>query len=208
MVMTPTRQKILEHLEKYQPASILEIGRSLNLTASDVFYHLQVLLKSGEIELGPAEMRPIPHPGRPVKRYRLTRLDQPQNIAFLTRLLFDFYIAQGNSVKEQQQLLGELAARLVPGFLDNLPFNVRIAALVKELSNIHYAARWEAHQDGPQVIFTNCPYQAVVGDCPDLCEMDRLLLENCLGAPVTTLQKYHDQHELTRRCRFAILAAP
>jgi predicted ArsR family transcriptional regulator len=205
--MTPTRQRIIDYLEKYQPSSILEIGRSLDLTPSDVFYHLQVLLKNGLIEPGSEEIRPIPRPGRPVKRYRLTRPDQPQNTALLTKLLFNLYVGQGKNAEEKQKLLKGLAENLVPGFIKEKPFHVRIAALVKELSSIHYAARWEAHQDGPLVIFTNCPYQAVVGDCPGLCDMDRLLLENCLDAPVSTLQTFRDQHEISRRCRFAILNA-
>jgi predicted ArsR family transcriptional regulator len=129
---------------------------------------------------------------------------QPQNTALLAKTLFNLYLSQGASAKERQLFLRELAASITPVRDDEKPFNARISALVKHLTGIHYAARWEAHQDGPQVIFINCPYQEIVGDCPELCEMDRCLLEDYLGAPVTTLQTYNEPDKSIRRCRFAV----
>ncbi len=202
--MVSTRQKILEHLGKYHVASIHEIGRALNLTPPDVFYHLQFLLQSGVVEHAPREASTVRQRGRPLKRYRLTHPVRAQNTAMLAKMLFDLFLSQQANAQERQLFLRQLAGKIILTRDDENPFNVRISTLVKHLTGIHYAARWEAHQDGPQVIFTNCPYHEVIGDCPELCEMDRFLLEEFLGAPVTTLQTYIDPEKSIRRCRFAV----
>jgi predicted ArsR family transcriptional regulator len=71
----------------------------------------------------------------------------------------------------------------------NLPVSKRLALLVEKLNEMHYQARWEAGADGPRVLFGRCPYAAVIGKHPELCQMDVSLLGNALGREVRQLGK-------------------
>ncbi|MHC1784597.1 MAG: helix-turn-helix transcriptional regulator [Anaerolineaceae bacterium] len=202
--MVSSRQKILQYLQNYQPASIREIGKALDLTAPDILYHVQFLLKSGEIESAPKEVAASAHRGRPIKRYRLSHPSRPENNAFLAKVLFSAILSQCKTEKEKNRFLKKLAWKIAPKIETGVPINIRIAQLVKYCSENQYAARWEAHHSGPQIIFSNCPYLSVARECPDLCMMDRLLIENFLDAPVSTLQTCLADDKPVRQCRFLI----
>jgi predicted ArsR family transcriptional regulator len=202
--MVSTRQKILQHLLNYQPASIREIGIALNLTDPDIHYHIQSLLQSGEIEPAPGDARAVHHKGRPTKRYRLTNPSRPENYAFLAKALFQTTLSRCKTAEEENRVIKELAWKIAPDRMPEKPITTRIAYLVKYCSENHYAARWEAHHSGPQIIFSNCPYLAVACEYPDLCSMDRLLIENSLDAPVSILQTYIEEDKPSRQCRFFI----
>jgi predicted ArsR family transcriptional regulator len=49
---------------------------------------------------------------------------------------------------------------------------------------MNYHARWEAGAEGPRILFGHCPYAAIVGKHPELCEMDVSLVSQLTARPV------------------------
>jgi predicted ArsR family transcriptional regulator len=202
--MPSTRQRILLFLDLYQPASISDIGAALGLTSPDILYHIQALLKSGQIELFQSGIKLPARPGRPVKKYRLKRVEIPNNYAHLASSLLGVFLSQFNSEEEKKSGLKMLAQKLFIVDPSPKPLKTRVNQLVNLLSAHNYAARWEAHHLGPQIIFANCPYQALLPFCPELCALDGYILENHLNAPATLLQYILDDGKSPRVCRFMI----
>ena len=69
------------------------------------------------------------------------------------------------------------------------PIAKRLNLTVEKLNQMNYHARWEAGAEGPRIIFGHCPYAAIVGKHPELCEMDTVLVEEYLGRPAERDQK-------------------
>jgi len=49
------------------------------------------------------------------------------------------------------------------------------------LNDRGYVARWETAPEGYVVHTNNCPYEAIAGLHPELCQMDMVLIGNLLG---------------------------
>ena len=94
---------------------------------------------------------------------------------------------EGLPPDQRDSALGALAARLadVPVGERSGPIIRRLAQAMTRLNELHYRARWEAHAQGPRVIFEHCPYAAILEKHPELCRMDGFLLEELLGADIT-----------------------
>src|SRR3989337_2857266 len=67
--MKPTRQRILDYLASHTSATAAELSRALQVTPSDVRYHLGILVHEGTIV--PTGERRSQGRGRPAQRYRL-----------------------------------------------------------------------------------------------------------------------------------------
>ena len=64
-----------------------------------------------------------------------------------------------------------LAKRLAgdSGF-SSQPIARRLNSSVEKLNQMNYHARWEAGPQGPRLIFGHCPYAALIGKHPELCQ--------------------------------------
>lgn len=202
--MPSTRQKILLFLKSYQPASINDIGAALGLTSPDILYHIQALLKTDKIELFQSEIKLHSKPGRPVKKYRLKQVEIPNNYPPLASSLLSVFLSRFNSEAEKMMGLKTLAQKFLPSAPPSNSIKTRIIHLVNYLTDHHYAARWEAHLQGPQIIFANCPYRALLPTCPELCTLDGYILENYLNTPATILQNILEDGKSPRVCRFMV----
>ena len=166
--MTTARLRILDYLHKHHTATAVEISQSLGLTPADVRYHLKALRSSGSVE--PAISRTPSGRGRPAKAYRLALKSRPNDLPFLVGLLL-------NHLQSTGDLLADLAAQSFPQPSEGAAITPRLNRLIQHLNNHHYEARWEAHAGGPRVVLSNCPYAAIVGEHPELCQMDRSIIE-------------------------------
>ncbi|HEU4743875.1 MAG TPA: hypothetical protein VFS61_01520, partial [Anaerolineales bacterium] len=54
---------------------------------------------------------------------------------------------------------------------------------VEKMNGMNYHARWEAGAEGPRIIFTHCPYAAILEKHPELCKMDEAMLKDLMGQP-------------------------
>ena len=96
-----------------------------------------------------------------------------------------------------------LATHLAGG--SNFANNVlakRLNLTVEKLNEMNYHARWEAGSQGPRLIFGHCPYAALIGKHPELCQMDEALLEQLMGDSVT--QMFKIGKEGSSLCVFAL----
>lgn len=176
--MTTSRQRILSHLRRLGPASVMDIARALSTTPANARHHLSVLASDGRVTVV-RERRA--GRGRPVKVYGLSAALQGDNLAGLLDSVLGEWLG-GLNEKRKEERLRDLAKALggeMPPA--NLPLSRRLALVVERLNDKHYAARWEAGAEGPRVIFGHCPYAAVIERHPELCQMDTLLLEGQVG---------------------------
>jgi predicted ArsR family transcriptional regulator len=178
--MTTSRQKILSYLMKTRTASAREVARALKMSAATVRHHLRVLVSDGRLNV--ASVREREERGRPEKVFSLPRAALGDNLSALAdALLTD----AGTSVRMDalaKQLAGEST-------LANHPIAKRLNLVVERLNQMNYHARWEAGPDGPRIILGHCPYAAIIEKHPELCRMDKAMLDEWMGRSAAQLSK-------------------
>lgn len=182
--MTTTRQRILIYLEKHQTGTAAEIARSLRMTAANVRHHVNLLRQNGLVQV--IGQKNFGRRGRPQQIYALAQPHMGNNLPGLVLALWQLLEKRMPDPTARQ---AELTAALLGK--QNLPlaFTPRLNAAIAWLDNHHYHARWEAHAEGPHVIFEHCPYLEVLDDAPALCQLDAQLLATMLGRPVTQIAR-------------------
>jgi predicted ArsR family transcriptional regulator len=181
MSVTTARQKVVAYLRKNRLASAQEIARALRVTPADVRHHLGILAADGRVT---AVSQQGKGRGRPVKLYALSGALAGDNLPGLLDAVLAEWL-DGLPSSKQEQALGSLAKRLGNPLKGELvPLMRRLALTVGKLNQLHYQARWEAGAEGPRIILGQCPYAAVIGKHPELCQMDASLLEDMLEVPV------------------------
>jgi predicted ArsR family transcriptional regulator len=191
--MVNARHKILTYLHKARTGSAREISRALKMPAANVRHHLRVLASDGRLEV--VSKRGREGRGRPEKVYSLPRTALGDNLAGLAGALLQ-EVGPGMRVEALAKFLagGEsLAAQ---------PIAKRLNLIVEKLIQMNYHARWEAGAAGPRIIFSHCPYAAIIENHPELCRMDRALLRAWMGQPVEQIFKQGTQGSSV--CVFAI----
>ena len=178
--MTTARQKVLTYLNKSRTASAREIARSLKMSAATVRHHLRVLAADGRLEL--SSVRGRDGRGRPEKIYALPRTALGTNLAALSEAL----LAEAGSGIRMESLAKQLAK--VDNFAGQ-PLAKRLNLTVEKTNGMNYHARWEAGSEGPRVVFSHCPYAAIIEKHPELCKMDEALLKDLVGQPARQILK-------------------
>ena len=69
------------------------------------------------------------------------------------------------------------------------PLARRLNLTVEKLNQMNYHARWEAGSEGPRILFTHCPYAAIIEKHPELCQMDQAMLKELLAQPARQIFK-------------------
>jgi predicted ArsR family transcriptional regulator len=183
MTKPTSRQRILAYLRTHPGVTAGEIALALRVTPANIRRHLSILAADGRIKV--AGGRRNAKPGRPVQVFSLSDAAMGDNLAGLADALLSEYLehvpAPGLEVA-----LEALAARLAPASTGvGQPSTRRLALTIEQLNRLGYASRWEAHANGPRVIFEHCPYAAIIEKHPELCQMDGFLLQKLLGTEVT-----------------------
>ena len=178
--MTTARQKVLTYLNKSRTASAREIARSLKMSAATVRHHLRVLAADGRLEL--SSVRGRDGRGRPEKIYSLPRAALGTNLAALSEAL----LTEAGSGIRMESLAKQLAK--VDTFAGQ-PLAKRLNLTVERTNGMNYHARWEAGSEGPRVVFSHCPYAAIIEKHPELCKMDEALLKDLVGQPARQILK-------------------
>ncbi len=153
------------------------------MSAATVRHHLRVLLSDGRLESASARVRPSR--GRPEKAYSIPLAALGDNLPALSEAL----LAEAGRTVRIEALVKRLADE---SDLKSQPVAKRLNLVVERLNQMNYHARWEAGSEGPRVIFSHCPYMAIVAKHPELCKMDALLLEKLMGTsaePLTTIRE-------------------
>jgi predicted ArsR family transcriptional regulator len=172
----PTRTRILDYLSKEQAASVRELAHVLTLTGADIRHHLAVLIAADMVTvLG----RRKESRGRPVNVYGLSPRMSGNNLDRLADAILLEWLGNQKSEELRADSLQSLAGRLAgrQGARESLPLPRRLTDLVVHLNLLHYHSRWEATASGPRIVLAHCPYAAILAEHPELCQMDRFLLE-------------------------------
>ena len=150
------------------------------MSAATVRHHLRVLAADGRLEL--SSVRGWDGRGRPEKIYSLPRAALGTNLAALSEALL---AEAGPGIRMES-----LAKQLAKG--DNFagqPLAKRLNLTVERTNDMNYHARWEAGSEGPRVVFSHCPYAAIIEKHPELCKMDEALLKDLVGQPARQILK-------------------
>ena len=180
MNVTTTRHKVLAYLSKNRTASAREVSRALKMSIANVRHHLRVLVSDGRLEL--TSVRGADKRGRPEKVYSLPRAALGDNLPALADALLT-EAASGVRIEAlAQRLAGE-------SNFASQPLAKRLNLTVEKLNQMNYHARWEAGSEGPRIIFSHCPYAAIIDKHPELCQMDAEILKEWMGQPATQIFK-------------------
>jgi len=150
------------------------------MSAATVRHHLRVLAADGRLEL--SSIRGRDGRGRPEKIYSLPRAALGTNLAALSEAL----LAEAGPGIRMESLAKQLAK--VDDFAGQ-PLAKRLNLTVERANGMNYHARWEAGPEGPRVVFSHCPYAAIIEKHPELCKMDEALLKDLVGQPARQILK-------------------
>jgi predicted ArsR family transcriptional regulator len=172
--MTTARQRVLSYFEKTRTASGREVARALKMSAATVRHHLRILVSDGRLEL--ASVRGWDGRGRPEKIYTLPRAALGDNLSVLS----DALLSEAGSGVRVEALAKRLAGE---SNFAGQPIAKRLNLTVEKFNKMNYRSHWEAGPEGPRIVFSHCPYAAIIEKHPELCKMDAILLKEWLSQP-------------------------
>jgi predicted ArsR family transcriptional regulator len=202
-LMNRMRQRFLVYFQKNHHAAASDLSRAFGVTPADARHHLRVLKSEGLVEV--VELMKTGGRGRPVKVYRLSRLARGDNLHLLVDALLVEWIGP-MSPRETGPVLEQLATHLMGNFKQNNrdPLARKLAHCIEQMNKMHYSSRWEAHASGPRIIFESCPYASIISNHPELCLLDKMLLEKYLGGSVEQLSKLEKGSRNVPVCVFSL----
>ena len=204
--MPSTRTRILQFLKVNPGSAALDISQALGMTAANIRHHLHKLEQSGLVEFS----KHIPSQGRshPIHRYYLSSRSPLNNLDVLTDILLDIMAMRIVSSGSASQIWQLIADQLYSRMDLHLPKSHNLTARLSEtalcLNHFNYQSRWEARLAAPVVIFNHCPYIAVLDHHPELCQVDKLMLEKLIGKQVNQTARFGRGPSHSSHCAFAI----
>jgi DeoR family transcriptional regulator, suf operon transcriptional repressor len=178
--MTTARQKVLAYFNNARSASSREISRALKMSAATVRHHLRVLVADGRLEV--VSTRGHDRRGRPEKIYSLPSVALGDNLSALS----DALLTEAGAGIRMEAVAKYLADE---SHLASQPLAKRLNLTVEKLNQMNYHPHWEAGPEGPRVIFSHCPYAAIIEKHPELCRMDEALLKEWMGQRAVQILK-------------------
>jgi predicted ArsR family transcriptional regulator len=163
------------------------------MSVATVRHHLRVMVGDGRLEI--SFTRGLDGRGRPEKVYSLPQSALGHNLSALG----DAVLAEAGASVRMEALAKRLAGE---SDFANHPLARRLNLTVEKLNEMNYHARWEAGPQGPRLIFTHCPYAAIIAKHPELCQMDEILLAELLGDKASQIFKIGKDGSLF--CMFAL----
>lgn len=197
--MQLTRKQIIEYMQTNHFATASELSSVLNVTAANIRYHLGTLKKQGMIE-GFGNL-PVKGRGRPTQLYRLSKIVLDHNLVNLSDVLFKSVLENLSAIDIQPQML-QIAKKMLGEFGNHPNLIQRLNQSIKWLNERHYQARWEASPTGPRVVLGSCPYTTIIDTNPEICTLDRVLITQLIGFPVTQVEKLERNPKGARQCIF------
>lgn len=193
--MQQTRRHILEILKERKEATIDEIVTALSerigkITAVTVRHHLEILRGDGLVAAPAVRRRSAP--GRPQYVYTLTEraADQfPNNYQGLAAGLLEQLRNQLPATQMNEILNGVAESMAGEAMVPDAPLETRLDHAVAYLDEHGYTASWVQNGQGLILSITNCPYEQVSCRNPELCKMDKRLVDSLVG--VTTRRISH-----------------
>jgi predicted ArsR family transcriptional regulator len=200
--MKTVRERLVEWLYERNFATTSEIAKALGLSTADTRHHLAILRAQGVVDIVGERSRTSS--GRPPKLFALRKMTSAHNLDKLSGVLLKIVLAQDN-LPQNSNLIRQVA-RALANCSGELPTNPtrRIYSSIDLLNSMNYRASWEARAPSPHIIFNHCPYRAIIDEHPELCKLDKLLLEELTKQCVVQTEKLVKTPGGISQCRFII----
>ena len=186
-MMQTIRQRILNTVHQNDQVTVTDLAAALSMAPVSVRYHLDVLQNDGLIVI--AGVKRKQQAGRPEQVYALTpeALDRfPNNYRMLAAgLLTELrHRLPDSGSNDLARIVAERLAAQAHLPVSFASFPDRLKTVVDYLNSLSYSAHWRQVDDVHYLLQTdNCPYAALLADFPELCQMDKLLVEKLVGRP-------------------------
>jgi len=200
---TTTRERIIETIAQSRTVTVSDLSKKLHTTVANIRYHLDPLIEDNIIEKIPPEAGGGQR-GRPASRFRLSEKSKPNDLEQLSSDLLSILMDPARSPEERATSITQIARTRSRGVNTFGKPTQRLTQAIDYLNRHAYRARWEAHRSGPEVRFGNCPFAAILPDHPELCEVDRRMLEELLNVHVSILDCYQLSSGIPAVCIFAL----
>lgn len=198
-----TRERILEAIGRMRTASVAELSQQLHTTVANIRYHLDPLLAGQIVEaIPPAPERT--HRGRPATRYQLSAKARPDDLGGLASDLLAILLDAAQTPAGREQAIAAIARKRCAAAEIAGAATQRLNQAVGFLNRGAYQARWEAHRAGPEIRLGNCPFAPLLPAHPELCQIDRRMLEELLSARATILACHRTDSGFPPACAFAL----
>lgn len=190
--------QILQYLQRHGEATVKELAELLGVSTTAVRDHLIHLQADGMVDV-----RAERHgPGRPRLVYTLSEKAQsssPKQYDRLISLLLRELAAEGGA-ETVERMLSRVSARLANEYQDRISgtdVRERLTELRALLEQRGVVA--EVDPDGESIRFFSCPYYDVAHAHPQVCVMERRMIEQVLGED---LELENSIREGAHSCRF------
>ncbi len=200
--MPNARQKILSYITEKKSATVEELSKVFKVTPANIRHHLSILVEQGSVNI--IGLKPAPLKGRPTQIYSTTNQINQNNLDQLTNVLLS-YALKNSGPNEVDILLKGIASQLVAKYPpDHINPTRRLYSSIRALNRMNYQAHWEAHGEHPRIMLGHCPYSAVVAEHPEICQMDKFVLEALLATPMELVEKLTNTSKGLMQCIFFI----
>lgn len=186
--MHETRQKIIEHLNEKDKATVDELANVVGLTPMAVRYHLNVLQSENLIDA--SDVRRPAGRGRPQQIYRLTEAADalfPVDYYSLTDYLLDELSARMGP-EGITDIFNSIAKRLMyeaPTLREDQPIAQRLDQVVAFLSAKGFVVDWESQDNQYMIHAYSCPYRQLAKEHRQVCLLDKQIISAMLNTDPT-----------------------
>jgi len=180
----PVRQKILHYLKRYGQATVTELAAYLDMAPVSVRHHLDLLIGDDLVEA--TRVRKKSGAGRPKRLYSLTdRADAlfPNNYRLLAdeSLMVLKQLLPPEQFDEMMRAFADKIAEHAPEGLERLPSSERLQKTIDFLNEEGYMAFCECDDEDIILHTCHCPYKELVGEHPEICQIDQILIRRLTG---------------------------
>ena len=200
--MPNSRQKILNFIFEQQSTTVEELSKVFRVTPANIRHHLSILVEQGSVKV--LGQKPAAARGRPAQIYASCQQSEKNNLSRLSEALLST-VVQGSGQTDHDVRINEIAEIIAAEFnTDFINPTRRLYSAIHSLNRMNYDAHWEARIDKPRLMLGHCPYQALLRNHAELCQMDSVLLERLLGTSVTHVEKLKLNNRDMPECIFLI----
>lgn len=210
---TTVRQRVLEYVHHRRRVTASQVADALQMSRANARHHLNILRQQGL--LTSQYLQAEQGRGRPAQVYMLSEQILGDNLANLVHALLET-IQSSFPLETASKALQEVAHQLAVHFTcqsssqeaagkSSLHLTQRLFKIVQILNNMHYQARWEAHQDSPRLVLGRCPYAAVQSNHPEICLVDGWFLQEILSCNIEQMGRLIPDQQGGKMCVFRVL---
>ncbi len=197
--MLAIENHILQFIRSKPGCTIQDIAIYTNTTKVNIQYHLKRMENAGLIEKISGFKGHDKLKGRPANKYKIRNLWLPNNYQELVHQILVLLKNQDQDLDYLQNIVHQWIPYTLTGSLTGI-----LNQAIQILRPMNYEPFWEARSQGPTFYFRNCPYSAIISFHPELCEMDRFLIQAITQHKVKIIER-HDKNESPHRgCQFSI----